>query len=351
MNVAIAVPVLADGDAVGCDALGMAAVLRADGHAVRFFAEKSLVPEETLPLERLMTTTDDVLIVHHSHGCAAAVAAVVAFPGRAIVKYHNVTPPRFFPAGSEVRTAAAAGRQQIHRLTASAAEVWCDSEFNSVGLDRPCQVIPPFMQSETLAAAAVDADTAAALDAAVTTVLMVGRVAPNKNVLLGLEAFAAYRRHDPTARLVIAGGHVFEEYSHAVTTRIDELGLTHGVIITGRVTVPQLKTLYLAADALLVTSEHEGFCVPIVEAMRLGTPVVAVNTTAIPGTAGDAARLVLPTAAAIASAMDAVVSDPREREHLVRAGRARFDSHFHPHRIASRFRELFSQMAATPSDI
>jgi glycosyltransferase involved in cell wall biosynthesis len=346
MSVAIAVPVLAAGDAVGLDALGMAAVLRSQGESVQFYAEKSLVNEDVLPLAALNRSLHDTLIYHHSHGCSEAVNAALAFPGRVVVKYHNVTPPAFFPEGGEVRAAAEAGLAQVKRLAAAKLTFWVDSAFNAEGLNVEVHVLPPFMQTQMLLTATPDADTAMALDSAATTVLIVGRVAPNKAVTLALEAFARYRESDPTARLIIAGGHVFADYSERVERSIRELQLTDSVIITGRVTVPQLKALYLAADCLLVASAHEGFCVPLVEAMALGVPIVAVNTTAIPGTAGDAACLVEATAPALHHGLDAVIRDRSKREAMLNAGFRRFRTEFDNACMERRFLELYGRYRA-----
>ena len=81
-----------------------------------------------------------------------------------------------------------------------------------------------------------------------------------------------------------------------------------------------MKALYLTADVLLVTSLHEGFCVPLVEAMGLRLPVVAVPTAAVPYTGGDAARYADADPAAIAERIREVLADPAEREGQVTRG-------------------------------
>ena len=112
------------------------------------------------------------------------------------------------------------------------------------------------------------------------------------------------------------------------------------MVVTGRVTVPQLKALYLSADALLVTSDHEGFCVPLVEAMSLGVPVVAVPHAAVPDTAGPAARYADADPAALAGAIHEVIADGGARERHLLAGRERYDERFTSAAIGRRFLEL-----------
>ena len=117
--------------------------------------------------------------------------------------------------------------------------------------------------------------------------------------------------------------------------------------MTGKVTVGQLKALYLTADVLLVTSLHEGFCVPLVEAMGLRLPVVAVPTAAVPFTGGDAARYAGADPAALADRIREVLADPAEREGQVTRGWGRYESRFTNAAIEERFLELFDELIAS----
>jgi glycosyltransferase involved in cell wall biosynthesis len=350
MTVAILTPVLNDGDAVGNDILGMAAALRAAGQNVAFFAEKARVNEDVLPLDELDAFLSDdrnTAIYHHSIQCDAAVRLVEKYRDRAAVKFHNVTPARFFAAvnpdavrGSEV------GRHQTVRLAKAGVPFWVDSDFNGRDLQQDVptlryEELPPFHQAEKLADLSPDADQLAGLDDWATTLLCVGRVAPNKNLELAVKTLADVRQRDPAARLIVAGEHVFPTYSNRVLDRAKELGVEDGLIVTGRVTAAQLKALYLSADVLLVTSDHEGFCVPLVEAMLLGVPVVAVPRTAVPDTGGDAARYA-DDAPSLARAATEMIGEGRVRERHLLAGRRRYRERFSTAAIAARFLDLFS---------
>lgn len=350
MTIAILTPVLNDGDAVGNDILGMAAALRAAGHGVAFFAEKARVDEEVFPLgdlDAFLADDANAAIYHHSIQCDAAVRLVEKYRDRAVVKFHNVTPARFFAdvnpdavRGSEV------GRQQAVRLAKAGVPFWVDSDFNGRDLrdDVPTlryEELPPFHQAEKLADLSPDADQLAGLDDWATTLLCVGRVAPNKNLELAVETLAEVRQHDAAARLVVAGEHVFPTYSNRVLDRAKALGVEDALIVAGRVTTGQLKALYLSADVLLVTSDHEGFCVPLVEAMSLGVPVVAVPRTAVPDTGGAAVRYA-DDAASLAVAAGEMIADGRVRERHLLAGRRRYRERFSTDAIAARFLELVS---------
>lgn len=343
MKATIALPVLSADDAIGHDALGMAKALREAGYDVSLAAEKSLIAEDVRPIADLEGGPGDLLIYHHSYGCDLGIRAVRKWSGRIAIKYHNVTPPRFF--ASEHRRDAEAGLRQTSEL-AAVAPFWCDSAFNMDGLPDAAE-LPPFMPTEELRALDPDAAFAHRLDDWTTTLLCVGRVAPNKNLLLAIDALAAYRdRYDSTARLIIAGRHVFPDYSDALQSRIREHHLEESVAITGKVSPTQLKALYLAADALLVTSEHEGFCVPLVEAMALGVPIVAVPMTAVPGTAGESAHYVEPSADALAEGIRQLVEDGELREKHLLAGTRRYQECFAPAAIRARFMDLIKTLSA-----
>lgn len=353
MTIALATAVLNDGDAIGHDVRGMAAVLRADGHDVALFAEKARVDEEVLPLDELAAFLRDdgnAVIYHHSQACDAA-RTIERHRRQAVVKFHNVTPPRFFAGldAAAVRSCEA-GRRQAIQLARAGVPFWADSAFNARDLaaDVPgfrADELPPFHQAETLLDTPPDGGSLPGLDDWATTLLCVGRVAPNKNLELAVETLAAAKRHDPAARLIVAGGHVYADYTARVTRRAEELGVADALVVTGHVTAAQLKALYLASDLLLVTSDHEGFCVPLVEAMALGVPIVGVPRTAVPDTGGDAVRYA-DDAPALATAIREMIDDAATRERHLRAGRRRYRERFSPAAIADRFRELFARQFA-----
>jgi glycosyltransferase involved in cell wall biosynthesis len=358
MKIGIAIPTLVDGDAVGNDVLGMTRALRKRGHDVLLFAWTGKINEPVKTpddLPRALDDPDDVLIYHHSIGCDWAVKAVQQLPcRRKAVKYHNVTPPEFF-AGTNPAVAAgcAQGIAEVARLAKTDAAIWADSEFNADHVRELCPgravaELPPFHQADQLFAAEPDFQAVAGLDDWNTNILLVGRLVPNKNIPLAVRAFADYRkRFDPRARLVVVGDRPVPEHAAEVERLIDKLGIGGSTLVTGKVTVGQLKALYLTADVLLVTSLHEGFCVPLVEAMGLRLPVVAVPSAAVPFTGGDAARYAGADPAEIAERIHDVLADPAARETQVARGRGRYESRFTNAAIEERFLGLFDELMAS----
>jgi glycosyltransferase involved in cell wall biosynthesis len=159
--------------------------------------------------------------------------------------------------------------------------------------------------------------------------LFVGRVAPNKAQHDVVKAFAWYRRvFDAEASLTLVGGVSAGSYWSALERFVDGLGLSGVVRLAGSVSDVELEGLYRSADVFVCLSEHEGFCVPLLEAMAHGVPVVALGAAAVPETLGDAG-LVLGSKrpGLVAEAVGRVMRDAGLRARLVGAGRRRLE-HF-----------------------
>lgn len=157
--------------------------------------------------------------------------------------------------------------------------------------------------------------------------MFVGRVAPNKAQHDVVKAFAWYRRvFDAEASLTLVGGVSASSYWSALERFVDGLGLSGVVRLAGSVSEVELEGLYRSADVFVCLSEHEGFCVPLLEAMAHGVPVVALGAAAVPETLGDAG-LVLGSKrpGLVAEAVARVVGDAGLRARLVAAGRRRLE--------------------------
>jgi glycosyltransferase involved in cell wall biosynthesis len=360
MRVGIALPTLVSGDAVGNDALGMGQHLRRRGFEVSYFAATVAgVSERVHRLEeigRVLCSAEDILIYHHSIGCEPAVRALERLPlRRKAVKYHNVTPPQFFSSlQRKVADGCHEGMRQISRLVQCGAHIWADSEFNAQDIracspQLPVTALPPFHQVEDLFRLEPDGRAVMGFDDWTTTFVAVGRVVPNKNIPLAIETLRAYRqRYDDKARLIVAGPWPLPEYVQHLCQFVHDQEQEGHVFLTGRLTVAQLKAIYLAADALVVTSEHEGFCVPLIEAMALRIPIVAVPNAAIPYTGGDAVGYAPADAELLAAELaHLILHDPLEREAQIGRGWQRYTTHFSTVAITRQFDELFDCLLAS----
>ena len=158
-------------------------------------------------------------------------------------------------------------------------------------------------------------------------IVCVGRLAPNKRHDLIFDAFSAYQREcAPDARLVVVGEPISPAYGELIERLVAESG-ARGIELAGGLDQADLNATYAAADALLHLSDHEGFCIPLLEAFHFDLPVVAKPTGAMPGVAGDAALWTDEDPAVTAELLDLAVRDEALRAEVTRRGREQLENY------------------------
>jgi glycosyltransferase involved in cell wall biosynthesis len=353
------VPSLQHGDAVSHHALHLGRQLARAGHETHLFARfvepglEALGEPDSAYLPWL--GVPHLLVFHYALYCDNAVL-YRASPARKLLVYHNITPHEFFDGYSPaLARECALGRLDLPTLAGCDLAV-ADSAYNAgelaaAGFD-PARiaVLPPSPQAAALDATrpgpAVRERHAAA---GTTNILFVGRVTPNKAHEDLIKAFALYRRHfNPDSRLFLVGSRFLPLYDQRLLALAAALGVGDAVVMTGRVTLSELRAYYDLADLFLCLSRHEGFCVPLVEAMHLGVPIVARPATAVPETLGGAGLLVGGGHGEVAAAIDRVVRDAALRGALVAAGRARA-ADFAPARLEGDFAAILARFAGEPA--
>jgi len=361
MKAAILLPVLAGRDAVGNDALAMARLLRGRGIETRFFCNAAVgVDERAQPPEDALAFASgpgDLLIYHFSVGWPAALDILRRARAYRVVRYHNITPPEFFaPYSIDYENACKGGRAEIEAVARLGCERYIGaSHYNLAELveaGTPAgrgTVVAPFHRVEELVAAEADLALLDRLGDGARNVLMVGRVSPNKGHVELVDAFAAYvDGYGDPARLIIVGkaDPRLSGYTDAIRERIAHHRLGARVRWLENVDEARLKAAYLASHAFVTLSRHEGFCVPLIEAMALGVPVVAHASSAIPETAGDGALLWEGTQPWPYAASIARVTDDRDcRGRLLDAARRRYEAEFAPGVLARRFLDALEPLA------
>lgn len=289
-------------DAISNDLRGMQAVLKKSGHDARLFANENLTSVNVSPAAKIkdyLHGPNDILIYHYSMGWDYGLKLLHELNCRKVVKYHNVTPPEFFVGFSaDFELVCGAGRKQITDIVRADCDLYiADSQYNAEelikeGADRSkCFVAAPFHHIDRLEGLAPDTQVLDQFVDYKTNILMVGRVAPNKGHASLIETLAIYRsEYSKHARLLIVGKDEerLASYSQSLRELAVSLGVEDSVIFTGGVSDAQLKAYYLAADFFMLTSHHEGFCVPLVEAMALKVPIIACASSAIPATVDKA---------------------------------------------------------------
>lgn len=282
---------------------------------------------------------DDVMIYHASIGEPDVTRFVASRPERLAVVYHNISPPeRFLAFDPKFAGLLAAGRIELASLADKAITAITVSEYNAAELRdmgfTHVHVSPLVVDLEKLRAIEPSGPTMNHFENGIEgpMILFVGQLLPHKRPDLLLQAYHVLSTHImPEAALVIAGNHRLPQYSEYLEHQLNELNLNKAWM-TGSVDISTLMAFYRSADMFVTMSEHEGFCVPLIEAMGFDVPVLARATTAIPETAGDAAIL-LPeeedNPLVIAEAMNELLTDHLLRKQLIKRGRERVE-HYDP---------------------
>jgi L-malate glycosyltransferase len=314
------------GDAIGHEVLGIQRVLRDAGFESDIFVETAdpRLEDFTRDYWELaeILRPQDILIHHFSIGSRASRLAY-ALPGKMVLIYHNITPPEFFIDVHPLLVQQCfLGRRELTAYRERCALALGDSEFNrqelqATGFPRTAvlPVVPSFAHLDVTPNRLI----AGAFDDEWVNIMFVGRIIPNKAIGDLVRFFHAYKtRYNPRSRLIIVGSQGgFERYFAMVQGLIASLG-TPDVYFTGQVSNEELTALYDVADLFLGASEHEGFCVPLIEAFYKQVPVMAYASTAVPGTMDGAGVLYEDkTPARVAALMDAIVSDRGISEAMV----------------------------------
>ena len=328
------VPYLAARDAVGEHTLRVQETLRGVGIESEIYAGEAQpdLRSRAEPFRAFRGDAGAWLLYQSSVGSPVA-GFVLARPERKLLHYHNITPPGYFEAWEpHVAWVLAEGRVELAEFAERAVLGLADSGFNegelrAVGFTRTA-VVPVLVD---VSVGEVDEVALGRLEEGRgrgAVWLFVGRVAPNKMQHEVVEAFALYRRvFDPGARLRLVGGVSSPVYEVALRALVDRLGLGGVVELAGSVSSGELVAHYRSADVFVCLSEHEGFCVPVLEAMAYGVPVVALAAAAVPGTVGEAGVLLERSSRAlVAEAVARVVSDAGLRAGLLAAGRRRVEA-------------------------
>ena len=308
------------GDAIGHEVLGIQRVLRRAGYESEIFVETADPRLEDLTIDyREMVGAiepSDILIHHFSIGSRASRMAY-ALPGRMVIVYHNITPPEYFiGVHKDLVKLCFRGRRELTAYIERADLALGDSEYNRLELEAlgfHATGVLPVVPGFTHLSGAPDMMMARDFDDGWTNVLFVGRVIPNKKFENVIRAFHAYRtRHNPRSRLLLVGSYGgFERYLSMLHALIARLG-TPDVHFLGHVSNEELSALYDVADLFLCASEHEGFCVPLIEAFHKRVPVLAYAATAVPATMDGGGVLYDTTdPLEIARLMEAVAGDAK----------------------------------------
>lgn len=351
-RVAILTPSIAASDAVSNDVVGMYRVLQRHGFDTRVFAESWTLkyPRISPPqaIAGFLKKPDDVLIYHYSRGWDLGLELLQNRRSHTVVRYHNVTPPEFFVGyNADLAAMCHAGRLQLRPIANSHSDRYLSaSAFNmrellAAGANESSSfVVPPFHHIDRLLSVPAARKVLEAYGDEKTNICMVGRVAPNKGHAALIEAFAAYHHdYNKESRLLIIGKEEtrLRNYSPFLRELANRLEIRDAVVFAGEVSDEALRAYYQSAHAFMITSEHEGFCVPLVEAMALGVPIVAFASSAIAETVADAGIVWEErNPYLLAETLDRVLKKSISVDFSLK-GRRRYEEHFTNEKIEAAF--------------
>jgi glycosyltransferase involved in cell wall biosynthesis len=342
-------PVLAQWDAMSNHVFALRDRLRSWGYESEAYAvqAKPGVENEVLSYRRLFRTVrpEDTLILHFSMG-NEVFDQLVKIPARRVLVYHNITPPEFFSGINDHAAAfARLGLRQLEQIAPGfelgiGVSAFNRQDLHDVGFRKTAHV--PILIDWTMYDTPPDPAVLAHWSVFGRKLLFVGRVSPNKRHDDLLRMFAYYRAAiDREAQLILVGSYRdHREYYARLRELQRALALETSVTFTGAVSQAELCAYYREADCFISLSEHEGFGVPLLEAMKFDVPVVAYDAAAVGETVGGAGVLLRERDLAQAAEAAALVSeDGALRAKLAAAGRKRV-ADFDTETVAQRTREV-----------
>jgi glycosyltransferase involved in cell wall biosynthesis len=314
------------GDAIGHEVLGIQRVLRAAGYESEVFVESAdrRVRDRTVDyLELKEASHPDNILIHHFSIAARSSRIAYALPDRMILVYHNITPPEYFvDIHPPLVQQCFFGRRELALYATRCDLALGDSEYNRQELEaagfRRTDVLPVVPDFVHLSGTP-NGMGATAFDDEWVNLLFVGRMIPNKRIDDLIRWFHAYKKwFNPRSRLLLVGSQGgFELYVAMLHQLIARLG-TPDVHFLGHVSNEELVAYYEVADVFVCASEHEGFCVPLIEAFHMGVPVIAFAATAVPATMDGGGVLITDKdPAAVAAIIHAVATSQRLQDRIL----------------------------------
>lgn len=314
------VPSLLPGDATGQAAIHFQLLLRRLGHFGELYADEFAPGFSSLvkPARQLRPNPADLVLYHH--GIASPLSGLLLhLPCRRGIVYHNITPARFYE-GTPLWESLMSARAQLSAmapytdLAIGVSQLNCD-ELRAAG-HRNVHRVPLFVEPRRFGADRADPALLARLSDSAPALLCVGRVVPHKRIEDVLSLHAELLRLRPSARLWIVGSSAAgNQYVRKVTRLAKRLA---NVSLLGSATHAQLVAAYRAASVLVSMSEHEGFGLPLLEAMAAELPVMGYAAAAVPETLGGAGiAFTEKRYALLAELIDELCRNPKLRDSIV----------------------------------
>ena len=323
---------LSYGDAISGEVLALDRVLKSLGFESKIYAinEHPKLKGETIKYNELPNDFDGEVVLHYSLGSPLNNLYKNLAKAKKTLIYHNITPSHWFK-GSNPRIVndIEQGIQEFPEMLEISDRIISDSKFNaeevkklgfeSIVLDLPIDPARWNLETNIGIATQLQNDPS-------THIIHVGRLAPNKCIEDIIKTFYFYHETiNKNCKLWLVGIDIDTEvYSYSLKRLVNFLGLEEKVKFVGCFADTELKALYENSTIYLCMSEHEGFCMPVIEAMSFGLPVLAYASSAVPDTIGKGGVLVNHKEhLELAILIDEILNNQELKSKLIQAGKER----------------------------
>lgn len=328
------VPTISPGDAVSNNILGLREILVENGYKSDIYVKHIHVElkNKVKPVSKYRGDASNLLFYHFAFAGMDFTDSVIKFPDTKILVYHNITPAEFFyNYDNRSYFGCKKGREELAKISkffdlGIGVSNYNRQELEEIGFKKTA-VLPIFIDTsaERVTDPKLDFELS---NNGKTKLLFVGRIAPNKRQEDIVKVFYLYNKYiNSNSQLFIVGsGHTLK-YAEQLKNLVSDLGLSRDVIFSGHVSQEALHSYYDNADVFLCMSEHEGFCVPLLEAMRHGVPIIAYESSAVAETLGDSGITVdEKDYVSLAELVNIVVDDQSVRRKIINAQKERLMS-------------------------
>ena len=340
------------GNAVADHALALQDALRDWGYDSWIYASDIAPTLQTRarPLHQYRPQPDkkEMLILHYASANEGTnLVKQVEVP--LILNYHNVTPPEFLTGvGGTITQSVRRGREELASFAdrtrlALAVSAYNQQDLVAAGFEKTA--VLPILMPLTLQQQQPDPSIKPQHK---TNFLFVGRLMPNKRCEDVIKLLYCYRQISSDVHLHLVGAdHLAPRYVKWLRQFIDQLNLANEVTLTGHVSNAALAAYYRISDMFITMSEHEGFCIPLIESMRFDLPVVAYASSAIPETLGGAGVLLHKKAYPIAAELvHKILTDAQLRQKIIAQQQQRVKC-FAPEIVLGQFHQLLQEIFNT----
>ena len=299
MHVHQILPSLSYGDAVSNHAIEIKKILNNYGYDSNIYVKyvDPDVSEFAKPLSDYREDPANVIIYHFSLAGFDVTEFVKNLPEKKILIYHNITPAEYFRDFDDtLYHLCVKGRNELRDLSDYILLGLGDSRYNEMEMIeagyKDTDILPILIDLERFGQERLN-EFHPNHNERTINIIFVGRLSPNKKQEDIVKIFYIYNKFiNSNSQLYLVGSEQITSYASEITMLLKSLKLEEHVTITGKVDDSDLAKYYKLADIFLCMSEHEGFCVPLIEAMQFEIPVIAYNSSAIPYTLGNAGILV-----------------------------------------------------------